>query len=360
MFLKRYPPFILQRYIFGELVLNLVFSLVVITAVFFIGMVIQSVYRYQNLPMTTILKVIPYFLPRALTFTIPLTVLIASVQTYGRLSSDNEITAVRVGGIHIYHLLSPVIFLGIMLSLLSVHFNGSIVPESIQQWKKITRSSFDQVLTSMRTGNHEIHLQRRDMTLTANEDGTFSNLLIVQPGFEGGENEKIMAKSAYVSIDAEDEKLYLNLEEGTFVRGGAFARFDRFPLAFTLSEQQKKVRRPQKEATLAELDYRLRRSDLEEYHADISTEYHKRLSLSLARFVFALLGAPMGILFRRGGRMAAFFVSFLVVLVVYYPLLLLGEAISADGKVPAALGMWLGNILIGSIGLVLVARIFRK
>jgi len=358
--MKRYPPFILQRMILGELSLNLFFSLAVITSVFFIGMVIQSVYRYSELPMSTILTVIPFFLPRALTFTIPITALIAAVQTYGRLSSDNEITAIRVGGIHLYHIVAPAIFLGIALSTVSYQLNASLVPKCIERWKHITRSSFDEVLTSMRTGDHEIRVSQGQMSLTANADGTFSNILFVRPDDEGEGDLKVVARRGQVTIDRDNEKLVLSLEDGVLTREGVVFPFATKDFGFSLAEQQAKVRLPHKEATLEELYYRLGREDLERLHPLFRTEIHKRIALSFASIVFVILGAPLGVLFRRGGRMTALFLGFLLVIVVYYPLILLGEAVSSDGRIPASLGMWIGNALVSGVGITLLVRVFRE
>jgi len=100
--------------------------------------------------------------------------------------------------------------------------------------------------------------------------------------------------------------------------------------------------------------------DLDDQHLRYSVVAHKRIALSFASFFFALIGAPLGIYFRRGGRMVAFFISFLIVLVVYYPLLLLGEAIATDGRLPAPAGAWLGNAMIAGIGVFLLIRVFRE
>ncbi len=358
--MRRNPPFLLQRHLFGELVLNLVFSLVVITSVFFVGMVIQSVARYQDLPMSTILTVIPYFLPRALTFTLPLTMLIATVQTFGRMAADNEITAIRVGGIHLGHLISPVILLGLLLAFLSFHVNSELVPASYRAWKGITRSSFDEVLTKMKVGDHEIELQRHRLSLTAEPDGTFSNLMILERDEDTGETRKTLAERGWISIDPDEEMLLLHLENAVAMWDEGHMTTDDFYIGFSLSQAQVKIRSPVKESSLLELLYRVRRDDLSDQHLRYAVTAHKRIALSFASFFFALIGAPLGIYFRRGGRMMAFFISFLIVLIVYYPMLLLGEAVATDGRIPPPAGAWLGNAMVAGIGLILLIRVFRE
>jgi len=375
--MKRRAPFLLQRYILGDLFLNVVFSLVAITSIFFIGMVIQSLYRYQDLPMTTVLTMIPLFVPYAITFTLPLTGLIASVQTYGRMAADNEILAIRTGGIHLYPIFVPALLLGTGLSTISLFLNGDVVPFCLQQRKHITRSSLDEVLVKLKTGDHTIPVQRHVLTFTRNEDGSYSNILIVGPSGDDSGSRKIVAERGEITVDSDRETLVFHLrnariesqgpagsapgeDETTTARTLYRGRFEYLPMEFDLSGRQMSLRSPLKECTLDELAYRMRREDLADERAEIETEYHKRISISFASVVFALVGTPLGILFRKGGRMIAYLISFFLAIAVYYPLILFGEAVCAEGAIPPVAGMWGGNAMLGAIGVGLLVRIFRQ
>ncbi|MCX7896129.1 MAG: LptF/LptG family permease, partial [Thermoanaerobaculum sp.] len=92
---------------------------------------------------------------------------------------------------------------------------------------------------------------------------------------------------------------------------------------------------------------------------DSWVELHKRLALPAATLVFALLGFPLGVRNRRGGKGYGLTVSVLVV-VGYYVLLNNGELLARSGKVPVLLGVWLPNLTVLSLALVLQRAAARK
>ena len=63
-----------------------------------------------------ILAVIPLLIPSTLPFTIPSTTLFATCLVYGRLSADNEITALRATGVHLGRVILPCLLLGVVAS----------------------------------------------------------------------------------------------------------------------------------------------------------------------------------------------------------------------------------------------------
>ena len=79
------------------------------------------------------------------------------------------------------------------------------------------------------------------------------------------------------------------------------------------------------------------------------TEVHKKFALPAACLVFGLIGLPLGIVNRRGGRAAGFAVSVGIVL-LYYALIATGEARAIEGRMSPALAMWLPNVLLLAFG----------
>ncbi len=84
--------------------------------------------------------------------------------------------------------------------------------------------------------------------------------------------------------------------------------------------------------------------------------YHKKYSLSLACFIFILVGAPLGVLARQGGFGVGAAMS-LLFFVLYWMLMISGEKIAERGILDPFLSMWLANIVIASIGIALVIRL---
>jgi lipopolysaccharide export system permease protein len=76
------------------------------------------------------------------------------------------------------------------------------------------------------------------------------------------------------------------------------------------------------------------------------TELHNRFALSCSCFVFALVGGPFSILQARRQFLTTFFVCFVPILLIYYPVVLLMINLSRSGIVHPGWAMWVGNLLL--------------
>ncbi|HEY0995183.1 MAG TPA: LptF/LptG family permease [Gemmatimonadaceae bacterium] len=88
-------------------------------------------------------------------------------------------------------------------------------------------------------------------------------------------------------------------------------------------------------------------------------EIHKKFALAVACFVFALVGAPIALRFPRGGVGLVIGVS-LGIFGLYYVGLIGGETLADRGMLSPMVAMWAANMLMGSVGVVLVARMGRE
>jgi lipopolysaccharide export LptBFGC system permease protein LptF len=97
-----------------------------------------------------------------------------------------------------------------------------------------------------------------------------------------------------------------------------------------------------------------------EKRRDLDIAIHRRLSPAFSCLAFVLVGIPIGVMSRRGNILIGFFVSFLVVLVIYYPLITLGKVLAADARTPVIPTMWGPNLVIAAIGVALLIKVLRK
>jgi lipopolysaccharide export system permease protein len=107
--------------------------------------------------------------------------------------------------------------------------------------------------------------------------------------------------------------------------------------------------------TLVQLDKNLRRPLSPKLRFDLLLEYHRRLALPWACFIFGLVGMPLGMQNRRSGRSAGFAVS-IGIFLLYYMLLSLGTGIAEKGTVSIAVGVWLPNAVLLALGIYLVRK----
>jgi len=82
-------------------------------------------------------------------------------------------------------------------------------------------------------------------------------------------------------------------------------------------------------------------------------EIHKKFSLPIACTIFILIGAPLGIINKKGGFFIAIVFSFIFIL-LYYLFLIGGEGMADRNMIHGGLAMWLPNIVLGLIGLILI------
>src|SRR5262245_43634809 len=104
---------------------------------------------------------------------------------------------------------------------------------------------------------------------------------------------------------------------------------------------------PELEAIIADL-----KSQNQPFHNPVM-EIHKKFSIPVACFVFALLGVGLGVSNRKDGRLASFVLGTAVIF-VYYVVMFTAQSMTQGALLPPSLAMWLPNILLGLAGIVLV------
>jgi lipopolysaccharide export LptBFGC system permease protein LptF len=99
----------------------------------------------------------------------------------------------------------------------------------------------------------------------------------------------------------------------------------------------------------------IRKYQINEYRV----EWQKKLSIPFASLAFGLIGVPLGLIVRRGGRMVGLGVG-VGLIIVYYVLLTIGEKLARTGVYPPILGAWTPNIIIGIAGIILIIKTVRE
>ncbi len=88
-------------------------------------------------------------------------------------------------------------------------------------------------------------------------------------------------------------------------------------------------------------------------------EFHRRLALPTSCLVLALVGIPLGLSSKKGGKSTGFVLTILLVF-AYYLISLMGISFGRGGKLPPGLGVWMSDIIFFVAGLVLLWRVDRQ
>ena len=102
-----------------------------ITFILFVNFLLRAIDRFlgKGLDLITILEYLFLNLAWILALSVPMAVLLATLMTFGRLSEDNEINAMRASGIGFLTIMRAPILFGAIITLLLIYFNNFILPE---------------------------------------------------------------------------------------------------------------------------------------------------------------------------------------------------------------------------------------
>ncbi len=130
---------IVNRYIVEEFFSALLFGVFVFTFILLLDRLFTliNLFLTKKVGIILILRLFSTLLPTILSLSLPMALLFALVFTYGRLSEDNEITALRASGIRVVKLSLPVLIVSLLFSFGLLPFNSQVVPDSQHQFKKI-------------------------------------------------------------------------------------------------------------------------------------------------------------------------------------------------------------------------------
>ena len=106
---------LISRYVLRELLLVFLTALSALTLfMLIVGLVREA--QQQGLGLAQILMLVPFALPEAMRFAVPGTMLFAAASVFGRMSSSNEITALRAAGITPLAVIWPAVGLALVVS----------------------------------------------------------------------------------------------------------------------------------------------------------------------------------------------------------------------------------------------------
>src|SRR5436190_5694091 len=129
---------IIDRYIGRQLLVNLIFAIVVLSFVLVIGNIFRKLLPLlvnHDLPVEYLVGFVAYVLPFSLIFTIPWGLLTAVLLVFGRLSADNELTALRSNGVSITRICIPLMAIAIVCTAASLWLNVKVAPAAQEEMR---------------------------------------------------------------------------------------------------------------------------------------------------------------------------------------------------------------------------------
>lgn len=350
-------PRILDRYIFLEMISPFFLSMTVLLLV----LILNKLFRLADLVISkgasifSIIQIFAYVIPGFLVITIPMSLVVASLTAFTRLSADSEITAMKASRISLYRMVRPVLFFAGICLVVTAFTSLFLVPGADAALKThlfnmvksralvgvepgIFNTTFDGMVVYV---DKMKSLDKLEGIFIADERSAKEPYVVI------AQNGKLIAdpQSLNVTLAMQHGSIHMKpKDEHTYSLMG----FDAGRIYLDINNallQKGPSRKGYADYGTFELlgEIRRLREQGQPTYA-LETEFHKRLSLPFACIILGLIGAPLGIRRTRSGKSAGIAIALLVFLAYY---IVIGSAtnLAETGTVNPALAYWIPNML---------------
>ena len=331
----------------------------------------------SSAPAETIALLFSLVLPPALTFTIPVGVLVGVLLTMSRMSGDAEITAMRAAGVSSRRVLVPVLAISGFALVLTAVASLWLTPWSIRQrYRVVNQLAAAQLTAEIQPRVFEEKFPNRILyvgDVVAGQVVRWRNVFLadVTPpdqrparsgSHEPGEGPAITVASEAIAVpDLQRNRIQLTLVKGATHFGGK-QPVDYYSSSFPMMNQILEADRPvaqRPRLVFTEMDteplIRAARETQGRERINAAIELHQRFALPFACVLLALVGVPLGVSSRKGGRSSAFVLTVLIAF-IYYMTLISMTGLAREGRLPAWPAVWLPNIVLALTGAILLFR----
>ena len=376
---------IFTRYILSEVVQHAAIGVSLFTFVIFmrdLGRLLEIVVR-NSAPLPSVAEIFFLTLPVAFTITIPMGLLVGILIGLSRLAADSEVTAMRASGLGAWMFVRVIAIFAVATWLLALVNGVWLAPMS--------SAALSRLEDKLKTSQASFEIQPRVFY----ED--FKNIVLYVEDVRSGSNASewrgvfladvtdpsapkiTLARNGLIMAEGANS-LHMHLEHGSQqvvqpqnpdqYEISTFAQTD-LPIALPPPDEAKQDLVPVGEMSTAELWYR-------GHHPEVDTgkprnpqdtpavrarwylvEFHRRLALPTSCLVLALVGIPLGLSSKKGGKSMGFVLT-IVLVFLYYFVSLTGISLGRGGRIPPGVGVWAANFLFLIAGVVLLYRVERS
>ena len=363
---------ILRRYCLRELMVPFLMSLCVVTFIFMVGNLfdLADLLVNKGVSLFDLLTLIVLMIPSLLGFILPTAALTSVLLVFGSFAQNNEITAMKANGIHLYQLLIPILAVALLLSFFSLFLIDQIQPRSEYQSRQLVRALVvKRPAAYLEAGRFIKDFQGYTFWINRIKGDRLEGITVFHFQ-EDKPTRTIIAEWGEIVPIPDQQSLSLRLYNGTSDEPNPEdpsvlykLNFKTFLLSnITTGKQRGGVNKKEKEMTIDELMYRLKNVEdvrnIPKKRRETEAEIHKKISFSFATFAFVLVGLPIAIIARRGEVVVSFSVAMGVV-ALYYVLFVWGRTMAINGYLPPWLALWFPNALLVAAAAVLGRRMVQ-
>lgn len=325
----------------------------------------------RGIPVENFFKFILYTLPVILTYTIPWSVLVATMVVFGRLSADSEITAMRACGVSLLQIVSPLLLFVILMTGFCLYLQVYEGPPMLGRARTLMRDTAATQPMAIFEPGQQIEFEGT-MIYIDDKVGTDELRGVQIFMFDNKLNltQDVFAEYAKLSTDEETMMLTVNLFKcviGSYAEDGSKQTIFNDELQFSfdygkaINERRVTVRDKflPADQLLARIKIERKRGASEEDMCELEVELNQRIALALSPIAFLLLGLPLAI--RTSRRETSIGLFFSVILGgVFFLSIIVFESMTSFPKLYPQYLIWLPNLVFQGLGAVMLYRVSQQ
>jgi lipopolysaccharide export system permease protein len=367
---------ILQKYITRQALVTLFLTLSIFTFVLLMARMLRTlsellVNRQVGLDVVGLFIVL--LMPYVLSFSLPMAMLATALLVFGRMSADNEITAMRANGVGIGHVTAPVILLATLMGAVCLYINMSLAPQCRTQFRDIfLRLGATRPMALIQEGTYIKDFPGYVLYVGRKKENVIEDVTVYALDTNANVVSSLRAQRGVVTPKPESQKLLLDLynvrgdlrdpRDPTNVRKiRADTTAQRYPLELDIGQALRQAGKSKELRNLVIWDLWEEMRGLRErgiYPAAALMETHWRVAGAVACVAFVLIGIPLGLKTSRRETSIGIAIS-LGLALFYYFVTVFASALKNRPSLYPEVILWLPNLTFELLGLWLLWRVSR-
>lgn len=316
----------------------------------------------KKVPWHLVMKMILYKMPEFVVLSLPIAFMIATLLGLARMSKDFELIAIRATGTGSHRIIRPILFISILVSILAFYINEKIVPEAnllstmarekaeisikgeeSQRVPNIQFKGVDSRFFSIQTLNKSDKTMEGILIYDSNPAHPYRLISAQRGRWEGTRwflQEGVVQAYSPKNPFVEREYTFSELSVETRVQVEHYLTGDIQPKQMSAKE-------------LETLIHATREGGQDTHTYEI--EYYAKFARPFATFFVAMMAAPIGLKFARGGYIG--FAISIILTFFYFVAETMGTGFGNLGLIPVFLAAWMPNIIFGLVGFIFLLQV---
>lgn len=369
----------LNRYILKDYLLVFLAALGLITFVMTVGALVKAVdLMARGISPLLITKFFFQNVPYILAFSTPISTLFAALLLFGRLSMDNEISAMKACGISLWRLAAPLIVLSVLLSAVCIYVNCEVAPAAKYANKKLLRSAgIEEPINLLEEGRFIKDFPGLMIYVGQKNGNRVNDVVAYELEDDDTIKRSVRAKEGEIVADETNRVLIVKLydvriempdaDDPYDVSKTMYLNAEYYPVKLDIDEMLKsdRIRVKPSYMRMGELVERIRNVDKDfamlspEERAiermELVVEANQRVSIAIGCFTFMLIGIPLGVKSHRRETSIGMVVS-LGIVFAYYIFIVIAEALTDYPGLHPNLILWAPLVFTQLLGFHLIHK----